>query len=90
MKTTTLVIRVEKMKVTLNNELYTNNYKYDLGGYILTLLFYKNREGNHSYQLLVNGVDETENFKKQVKEEYSNIPNTRLRDDYFRYANITA
>lgn len=82
-------IEVIKNKILLNNDLWGKLKKYDLGQQILNLLFYMNRDGLTDFTLIVNGLDETQNFKDAVKSEYSNIPNTSLRDNFFKYANIT-
>jgi hypothetical protein len=60
----------------------------DLGDTILTILFYENQEGNKDIQIIVNGVDETEIFKNEVKERYAGIKDTGLRDEFFKYARI--
>jgi hypothetical protein len=60
----------------------------DLGDTILTILFYENQEGNKDIQIIVNGVDETEIFKNEVKERFAGIKDTDFRDDFFKYARI--
>jgi hypothetical protein len=62
---------------------------FDWGQYILNVLFYTNRDGRKDYTLIKNGVDETQDFKKEVKEHYKDIPNTNLRDSFFKYARVT-
>jgi hypothetical protein len=83
-------IEVIKNKVLLDGKKWgTKPNNMDLGEYILNLLFYCNRDGNKSFELFVNGVNETEIFKNQVKEKYAQIKNTQLRDNFYTYSNIT-
>jgi hypothetical protein len=60
----------------------------DLGDTILSILYYNNREGDKDIQIIVDGVDETSDFKNEVKERYAGIKNTGLRDEFFKYARI--
>ena len=60
----------------------------DLGDQVLNVLFYLNRDGQKPYRLTVDGIDETDAFKKAVKDKYQDIPNTDLRDRFFQYANV--
>lgn len=84
-----MTIEVTKTKIFLNGEIWNKVYKkQDIGQQILNLLYYRNREGKNNYQLLINGKDETEDFKKQVKEKYNDIPNQDLRNNFFKYSNI--
>lgn len=61
---------------------------YDMGDYILNILFYCNRDGSKDYQLIIDGVNETDSFKSEVKKKYQDIRNTELRDKFFMYARV--
>lgn len=62
--------------------------KFGLGNCVLNILFYNNRDGDREYRLLVDGVDETDNFRDSVISEYGNINNVSLRESFYRYCNI--
>lgn len=76
-------------KLFVNDRLWGKKHKgMDIGDYILNALFYINGDGSKKIKVTIDGVDETEDFKKQVKDKYQNIPNTELRDRFFRYTNV--
>jgi hypothetical protein len=84
------------LKIVINGKLsFLNDKKYGkipngqpVFDYILNMLFYNNRNGTHNYSITIDGKNETNNFKKKIKDKYKNIPNTSLRDSFFTYANI--
>ncbi|MCO5238860.1 MAG: hypothetical protein M9904_02285 [Chitinophagaceae bacterium] len=76
-------IELVKNKWYVNGTLWGKKKENDLGDQVLNILFYKNRDGNNEYILIINGVEETNDFKKQVKEKYSGIPNQDLAQRYF-------
>lgn len=55
---------------------------------MINVLFYMNRDGANSYKITIDGEDETESFKAEVKKKYQDIKNTDLKDRFFLYSNI--
>ena len=86
----TLKIEIKNKKCFIDNRLWGKVWGNTnlLGDYILNVLFYNNKDGKNEIKLFINDIDETEDFKKQVKEKYQNINNTELRDNFFKYAKI--
>lgn len=84
------------MKIEVKNkQIFVDDRKWsklktgqDLGDQIINVLFYCNQDGEKNYKLIVNGKNETAEFKKEVKEKYENIPNTDLRDRFFKYCRV--
>lgn len=85
----TIKLEIIKNKCFVNDNLWGKVWsnKNLLGDYILNVLFYTNKEGN-PIKIIINGVNETSNFKKQVKKEYKNILNVDLRNNFYCYSNI--
>lgn len=81
-------IEVTKTKIFRDGELWGNRKKYDIGQQLLNVLFYSNKEGRHEYSIIIEGKDETEEFKAEVKKRYKDIPNTELRDSFFKFCKI--
>ncbi len=86
----TIKIEIKKNKCFVDDKLYGNVWKnQDLfGNYLINLLFYINRDGSNKINIINNSIDVTNDFKKSVIERYSNIPNTNLRDKFYKYCNI--
>lgn len=84
-----LVIEIKKSKAFVNDRFWGKKSKnQDLGDLLLNILFYNNKKGDKKIKIIVDGVNETSKFKKDVKKEYQNIPNTELRDSFYLYCNI--
>lgn len=82
-------IKMINNKVSVDGKHYGNKpTKMDTYDYILQILFYTNRDGKKDYRLSINGVDETDIFKQQIKERYQNIINERLRDRFYLYTRV--
>lgn len=86
----TLKIEIKKNKCFADGKMWGKVWsnKDLLGQYLLNVLFYLNKLGNKKIEIIVDGLNETESFKQQVKDKYSNIGNTQLRDSFFLYSNI--
>jgi hypothetical protein len=66
----------DKRQILVNGKLWSKpkvDY-WDLGSKLLNLLFYMNKDGKKSIKVIIDGEDNTESFKKQVIEKYSNTP----------------
>jgi hypothetical protein len=85
-----MIIEIIKNKLVLIDGKKWGNKpnNMDIGDYILTLLFYMNKNGNNPFEIILDGVNETKDFQKEVKRKYLNIKNTVLRDQFYLYANI--
>ncbi len=78
--------------VELKNNLYYTNgrlwsrkkTKRDIGEVLTNILFYTNKSGD-AIKIIINGVDETEYFKKEVKDKYQG---TNLQESFFKFCNI--
>jgi hypothetical protein len=59
-------------KITINGVLWSKPKvdRSDIGQKLLNLLFYENKNGDHKIKVVIDGVDETEDFKKDVIEKY--------------------
>jgi len=84
-----ITIEIIKNKIFTDKKLWGKKWKNEyIGEQIINILFYLNKDGNNDFILMVNGKNETADFKSQLKNRYKDIPNTELRDRFFKYAKI--
>ena len=75
----TLTIDIKKIgehkhRITVNGRPWSKNVKFDrrsIGDKIINVLFYLNKDGDKKIKIIIDGKDETEDFKKEVIEKYS-------------------